>query len=146
MLSLSVVRCPTRDKQVINSSFALCVSAVEYIQIETSSTAQEGEHAYTSLFTWTIGLFVSFCQGSEPAIAAMGGHFTQTVDREVMTYSATVAEADVPKAMAVLTDAVKVRRVVVVVVVLAAVGLSCCRCRCRCRICACCVFCYRCHE
>ncbi|CAN0214797.1 unnamed protein product [Ectocarpus sp. 6 AP-2014] len=45
--------------------------------------------------------------GSEPAIAAMGGHFTQTVDREVMTYSATVAEADVPKAMAVLANAVK---------------------------------------
>lgn len=39
----------------------------------------------------------------------MGGRFTQTVDREVMTYSATVLKADVPKAMAVLADAVKVR-------------------------------------
>lgn len=48
-------------------------------------------------------------QGSEPAIAAMGGHFTQAVDREVMTYSATVLKDDVPKAMAVLADAVKVR-------------------------------------
>lgn len=48
-------------------------------------------------------------QGSEPAIAAMGGNFTQSVDREVMTYSATVLKDDVPKAMAVLADAVKVR-------------------------------------
>lgn len=48
-------------------------------------------------------------QGSEPAIAAMGGHFTQSVDREVMTYSATVLKDDVPKAMGVLADAVKVR-------------------------------------
>ncbi|CAM9222359.1 unnamed protein product, partial [Pylaiella littoralis] len=45
--------------------------------------------------------------GSESAIAAMGGQFTQTVDREVMTYSATVLKADVQKAMAVLADAVK---------------------------------------
>ena len=41
----------------------------------------------------------------------MGGHFTQAVDREVMTYSATVLKDDVPKAMAVLADAVKVRGV-----------------------------------
>eukprot|EP00903_Cladosiphon_okamuranus_P010300 g9748.t1 len=45
--------------------------------------------------------------GSEPAIASMGGHFTQSVDREVMTYSATVLKDDVPKAMAVLANAVK---------------------------------------
>ena len=53
-------------------------------------------------------------QGSEPAIAAVGGHFTQAVDREVMTYSATVLKDDVPKAMAVLADAVKVRAAIFV--------------------------------
>lgn len=39
----------------------------------------------------------------------MGGNFSQTVDREVMTYSATVLKDHVPKAMEVLAGAVKVR-------------------------------------
>ncbi|CAN0154442.1 unnamed protein product, partial [Ascophyllum nodosum] len=46
-------------------------------------------------------------QGHEAAVAAMGGKFNQTVDREVMTYSATVLKADVPKAMEILASAAK---------------------------------------
>ena len=42
----------------------------------------------------------------------MGGKFSQTAEREVMTYNATVLKADVPKAMAVLADAAKVGLVV----------------------------------
>lgn len=45
--------------------------------------------------------------GKEAEIAAMGGQFSQTAEREVMTYNATVLKADVPKAMAVLADAAK---------------------------------------
>ena len=47
-------------------------------------------------------------QGHEAAVAAMGGKFNQTVDREVMTYSATVLKADIPKAMEILASAAKV--------------------------------------
>eukprot|EP00904_Undaria_pinnatifida_P008286 jgi/Undpi1/4588/HiC_scaffold_18.g07942.m1 len=50
--------------------------------------------------------------GKEAEIAAMGGKFSQTAEREVMTYNATVLKADVPKAMAVLADAAKVGLVV----------------------------------
>lgn len=41
-------------------------------------------------------------------MAAMGGRFSVNVDRENMSYSATVLKADVPKAMEVLAGAVKV--------------------------------------
>lgn len=51
-----------------------------------------------------------FGQGHEAAVAAMGGKFSQTVDREVMTYSATVLKGDVPKAMEVLASAAQVRQ------------------------------------
>lgn len=51
-------------------------------------------------------------QGKEAAIAAMGGKFSAEVDREHVTYSATVLKADVTKAMEVLSAAAKVRRVV----------------------------------
>lgn len=53
-----------------------------------------------------IGWFVR--QGKEASIAAMGGQFSVVVDREHVTYSATVLKADVPKAMEILATAAKV--------------------------------------
>lgn len=47
-------------------------------------------------------------QGKEAEVAAMGGKFSVDVDREKMSYNATVLKADVPKAMEVLAAAVKV--------------------------------------
>lgn len=47
-------------------------------------------------------------QGKEALIASMGGKFSVNVDRENMTYNATVLKDDVPKAMEVLAAAVKV--------------------------------------
>lgn len=53
-----------------------------------------------------IGWFLR--QGKEASIAAMGGQFSVVVDREHVTYSATVLKADVPKAMEILATAAKV--------------------------------------